>query len=83
MGSEGPTGCWGVQVPLPTLPTLGPYPYAFLVPSLPYLSSIRTTSSSSGVETSMTSQSSIAVIRCTVPGVTWKRSPGSTSCFLS
>ncbi len=42
-------------------------------PSRPYRSSRRTTSSSSGVETSTTSQSSIAVMRCTVPGVTWKR----------
>ena len=54
-----------------------------LVPSRPYRSSSRTTSSSSGVETSKMSQSSMAVIRCTVGGGTWMRSPGFISRLTS
>ena len=53
------------------------------VPFRPYRSSSRTTSSSSGVDTSSTSQSSIAVIRCTVLGVTRTASPGRISRFVS
>ena len=49
--------------------------------SRPYRSSSRTTSCSSGVDTSKMSLSSIAVMRWMVFGVMWTRSPGSISRF--
>ncbi len=49
----------------------------------PYRSSSRTTSSSSGVETSRNVASSSAARRWTVPGMTWKDAPGATSTTLS
>ena len=49
----------------------------------PYRSSSRTTSWSSGVDTSKMSQSVIAVMRWTVPGVTWTASPSFISRLTS